>query len=46
LLKDSKDPYITIRESYLQRRQYLIYDGNPPIDEDFYEDFLEEDDVE
>jgi len=46
LLKDSKDPYITIRESYLQRRQYQIYDGNPPVDEDFYDDFLEEDDIQ
>jgi phospholipid-binding lipoprotein MlaA len=24
------DPYAYIREAYLQRRQYLIYDGNPP----------------
>ena len=40
-LEDSKDPYVTIRESYLQNREYEIYDGNPPEDEDFY-DFLEE----
>lgn len=26
------DPYSYIREAYLQRRQYLIYDGNPPVD--------------
>jgi phospholipid-binding lipoprotein MlaA len=24
------DPYTFIRRSYLQRRQYLVYDGNPP----------------
>ena len=24
------DPYIFTREAYLQRRTYLIYDGNPP----------------
>ena len=24
------DPYAFIRNSYLQRRQFLIYDGNPP----------------
>jgi phospholipid-binding lipoprotein MlaA len=24
------DPYIFVREGYLQRRQYLIFDGNPP----------------
>lgn len=31
------DPYVFTRDAYLQRRQYLIYDGNPP------ENFLEED---
>jgi phospholipid-binding lipoprotein MlaA len=25
------DPYIFIREAYLQRRTFLIYDGNPPL---------------
>ena len=24
------DPYVFTREAYLQNRQYLIYDGNPP----------------
>ena len=43
LLEDSKDPYITIRESYLQNRIYQVYDGNPPDDDDFYDDFEEED---
>jgi phospholipid-binding lipoprotein MlaA len=43
LLEDSKDPYITIRESYLQNRIYQIYDGDPPEDDDFYDDFEEED---
>lgn len=42
LLEDSKDPYITLRESYLQNRQYRIYDGDPPIDEDLYDDFFDE----
>lgn len=27
------DPYAYIREAYLQRRHYLIYDGNPPFEE-------------
>lgn len=27
------DPYLFVRESYLQHREYLIYDGNPPIDD-------------
>ncbi|MDH4107300.1 MAG: VacJ family lipoprotein [Gammaproteobacteria bacterium] len=45
LLKDSKDRYITIRESFLQRRTYQIYDGNPPVNDEFYDDFLEEDEI-
>lgn len=39
LIEDSPDPYVTIRESYLQNREFQVYDGNPPIDEDFYDDF-------
>jgi phospholipid-binding lipoprotein MlaA len=27
------DPYIYTREAYLQRRQYYIYDGDPPMDD-------------
>jgi phospholipid-binding lipoprotein MlaA len=41
-IEDSFDRYIAVRESYLQHRQYEIYDGNPPEDEDFYDDFLED----
>lgn len=37
-IEDSQDPYITLRESFLQNRDYVIYDGDPPID-DFYDDF-------
>jgi phospholipid-binding lipoprotein MlaA len=33
------DPYIFTREAYLQQRQYLIYDGNPPIEG--YEDIFD-----
>jgi len=42
-LEDSKDPYVTMRESYLQNREYEIYDGDPPEDDDFFDEFLEED---
>ncbi len=42
LLEDSKDPYITTRESFLQNRVYQIHDGNPPDDDDFYGDFFDE----
>ncbi len=44
LLGGSQDRYITIREAYLQRRQYMIYDGNPPVDDEFFDEFLEEED--
>jgi phospholipid-binding lipoprotein MlaA len=42
-LEDSKDPYVTMRESYLQNREFEIYDGNPPEDDDFFDEFLDED---
>ncbi len=46
LLQDSKDPYVTLRESYLQNREFEVYDGDPPLDDDdeFYDEFLEEED--
>ena len=34
LLANSLDEYATVRSAYLQRRQSLIYDGNPPDVED------------
>jgi phospholipid-binding lipoprotein MlaA len=45
LLEDSKDPYLTLRESYLQNRRFQIYDGNPPSteeEEDLFDEFFEE----
>ena len=39
LIKDSPDRYVSLRESFLQRRNFLVHDGDPPIDDDFYEDF-------
>jgi phospholipid-binding lipoprotein MlaA len=30
----SIDPYTFVRRSYLQRREYLVYDGNPPPPKD------------
>ena len=35
------DEYTYVRDAYLQHRQHLVYDGNPPEDEDF--DVFEED---
>ena len=42
LLEGSTDRYISVREAYIQHREYEIYDGDPPIDEDFYDDFDDE----
>jgi phospholipid-binding lipoprotein MlaA len=45
LLEDSKDPYLTLRESYLQNRRFQVYDGNPPSteeEEDLFDEFFEE----
>ena len=36
ILNKSKDPYIAFREAYLQNRQFVIHDGDPPVDDDFY----------
>lgn len=36
------DPYAFTRDAYFQRRKFLIYDGDPPVDDsfdDFDEDF-------
>lgn len=42
LIEDSFDKYLSLRESYLQNRNYLIHDGNPPEDDSFYEDFYDD----
>lgn len=41
-LDESTDPYITLRESYLQNREYRIFDGDPPMDDDFYDDMYDD----
>jgi phospholipid-binding lipoprotein MlaA len=38
------DPYIFTREAFLQRRTYLIYDGNPP--HEGYEDIFQNGDAD
>ncbi len=35
------DPYVFMRDAYLQRRQNLVYDGNPPTTDEF-DPFAEE----
>jgi len=42
LLEGAYDPYVRMREAFLQHRRYLIYDGDPPEDDDLYEDFDDE----
>jgi phospholipid-binding lipoprotein MlaA len=48
LLEESLDPYAFIKESYYQRQQFKIYDGNPPqqeepeLDEDIFDDLLDD----
>jgi len=46
LLQESKDPYVTLRETYLQNREFEAYDGDPPLadDDELYDEFLEEED--
>lgn len=35
------DAYVFTREAYVQRREFLIFDGNPPLDDfdDFFDEF-------
>lgn len=37
---NAADPYVLIRDAWLQRREYLIYDGDPPVPD--YDAMLEE----
>ncbi len=38
------DAYVFTREAYLQRRKFVIFDGNPPVEEfdDFFDEFDDE----
>ncbi len=40
------DPYVFTREAWRQRREYLIYDGNPPQKAPSEDDGFEEDDFD
>ncbi|GAA0214350.1 VacJ family lipoprotein [Kangiella japonica] len=33
-LEEALDEYLLVRDAYLQRREFLIYDGRPPIEDD------------
>lgn len=38
LMQAALDPYVFIREAYLQHRRNLVYDGNPPLEGDEEDD--------
>ena len=38
---EAPDPYALIRDAFLQQREYVIYDGDPPLPD--YDDYLDED---
>ena len=40
ILEDSPDPYVAVREAFMQNRTFRIFDGNPPSDDDEYDDEL------
>ncbi|HEV2109925.1 MAG TPA: VacJ family lipoprotein [Gammaproteobacteria bacterium] len=37
------DPYVFVRDAYLQNRRYNIYDGNPPLQSQDYPDVPDDD---
>ncbi len=37
------DRYVFVRESYLQKRRYDIFDGDPPLEDDLFDEFFDED---
>jgi len=39
-LRNANDPYVLIRDAYLQRMEFLIFDGDPPVPD--YEALLED----
>jgi len=34
---------VTLRESFLQNREFEVYDGDPPVDDEFFDEFYEDD---
>ena len=44
-IENALDPYIFVREAYLQRREFLLYDGDPP-DEFDLEDELDDEEFD
>ena len=44
MLQTALDPYVAVREAYLQNRENLVWDGNPPLE--LIEDEFEDEDFE
>jgi phospholipid-binding lipoprotein MlaA len=42
VIRDAFDPYLFIRDAYLQNRQFLINDSTTPVDDFFEDDFEDE----
>ena len=42
-LEDALDEYSFVRDAFMMRREYKVYDGNPPEEEDFYDEECDED---
>jgi len=42
-LDDALDEYSFVKDAFLMRREYQVYDGNPPEEDDFYDDDCEYD---
>ena len=40
VIRESYDPYVMVRDAWLQNREYKIYDGDPPLAD--YESYLED----
>ena len=38
MLNDQLDPYVFFRTAYLERRRALVYDGNPPPEDEDFDD--------
>ncbi len=43
LLTGAADPYATVRAAWLQLRRYELFDGNPPFEDDDWDDELDGD---
>jgi len=43
-LDNALDPYLALRDAYYQNRRSLIYDGDPPLDDELFEEEFNEED--